>query len=339
MKKSFLFRAVAVTAALAIALSCTKEGNGDNNGNEGNEGGNGNTEYEYALIAAPQALSFGWNQPAAQSVTVTTNSPAGFTVGQPADWYTAVANGNKVIITPSTNEGDARFHELVLSAEGAPDVKILVNQDKKGEIPSSLQGSKYIVWQLDQSSAEYLGNKIILNLGENGTTCFFYIWPAGDSLVGDETASGPGFYGYMTGYMALQVGNIGWSGAGYVFTDAKGTEGQEGYEDQDITLKPVTDQIMADNGEGWFFHAAVKGTPGAGSYFTVCGNSDAEGYKVAWDDYNITANDWTEIEVPMSNLISYGWTGFAEETNNLVVGSGSTPGQKVHFDAVFIYKK
>ena len=80
MKRSFLFRAVAMTAALAIALSCTKEGNGDNNGNEGNEGGNGNTEYEYALIAAPQALSFGWNQPAAQSVTVTTNSPAGFTV-------------------------------------------------------------------------------------------------------------------------------------------------------------------------------------------------------------------------------------------------------------------
>lgn len=338
MKRIWIFKAAAVAAAMTMIFSCSKEEAGDKtNGDNGDSGNTGNAEY--ALIAAPQALSFGWNQPAAQSVTVTTNSPSGFTVGQPADWYTAVASGNKVIITPSTNEGDARFHELVLSAEGANDVKILINQDKKGEIPSSLQGSKYIVWQLDQSSAEFLGNKIILNLGENGTTCFFYIWPAGDSLVGDDTASGPGFYGYQTGYMALQVGNVGWSGAGYVFTDAKGTEGQEGYEDQDVTLKPVTDQIIADNGEGWFFHAAVKGTPGAGSYFTVCGMSDAEGYKVAWDEYNITANDWTEIEVPMSTLISYGWTGFAEETNNLVVGSGSVAGQKVHYDAVFIYKK
>lgn len=320
MKRTFLFNAMCASFALVSAIACQKEN--PDPAQPGN-GGNGG-DAQYTLIASPLSLEFGWNSTSPQTVTVTTNAPSGFVVGQTADWYDAQASGNKISVVPQVNEGEARSHDLVISAEGANSVTIRISQDAKGEIHASLQGEKYIVWQLDANSSEFLGDKIILSLAENGSTCQFMIWPNGDSLIGEES-TGPNFYGNQ-GYMALHVGTIGWSGSGYVAT------GDENF------LEPAFSQITADKGEGWYFHAAIKGTKGAGTNFQLCDVSE-KSYTVQWDSYDISENEWTEVEIPMTDVLATGWTGPVMNTNNLVVASGSHAGDKVHYDAVFIYKK
>ena len=329
MKRNLLFKTMCAMVACVGIIACEKDNGTDQTGNDGNNDGDGGSETtEYTLIASPTSLSFGWNSTSPQTITVTTNAPA-FTVGETADWYTATASGNTVTVTPTENTGEARNHQLVISAEGAADVIITISQDKQGEVHPSLQGQEYIVWQLDPTCTSSLGDKIVLSLAENMNTTHFYIWPNGDSLLADESAVGTNFYGTMDGYMALKVGSVGWSGAGYTYAPAEGGTDE---------MTPIIDAIVADS-EGWYFHAAVKGTPNAGSNFLLDVKQGGTAYEVRWDAYNVTEGEWTEIEIPMSTIVAAGWTGFGTATNNLCVRSGSRAGDRVHYDAVFIYKK
>lgn len=325
MKSSFLFKAICASFAVASIVACQK----DEPATEGNQGGNepGGGETTYTLIVNPTNVSFTANSTAPQEITVTTNAPQ-YSVGETASWYTATPNGNKVTITPvEANTGERRSHTLVISAEGASPVNVTVSQDEATEIPASLSGSKYIVWQLDANSTELLGDKIILSLATNGTTCRLDIWPDGTSMVGVES-TGPNFYGNQ-GYVALEVGNIGWSGGGYVYVDEENAgDPIEGF-----------DQIVADNGEGWYFHAAVKGTPGAGNNFALCDVSGTS-YTIKWEDHcTLSETDWQEIEIPMTEILATGWTGPVKNTNNLTIGSSTKAGDKFYYDALFIYKK
>lgn len=328
MKRNFLFRAMCAMVACAGIIACEKDnGSNEQTGNGGDD--DGGSSATYTLIASPTSIDFGWNATAPQTITVTTNAPGGFTIGETPGWYTATASGATITVTPTENTGDARNHQLVISAEGANSVTITVSQDKKGEIHPSLQGEKYIVWQLDATSTSYLGDKIILSLAENTFNTHFYIWPNGDSFIADNTASGANFYGNMDGYMALIIGNVGWTGAGYTYS------APEGGEDE---MTPIFDEIVA-NSQGWYFHAAVKGTYGAGSKFAFQEKAGASPWSVSWDSYGVNETDWKEIEIPMSEIISAGWTGFPLDSNNLICQSGTKAGDKYHYDAVFIYKK
>lgn len=325
MKKILsIFAAVAMVFAMA---SCEEEpvqdpGTGGGNGG-GTTGGN-----DYTMIASPLTLDFGWNQPSGQTVTVTTNAPDGFTIGETADWYTAEKSGaNKVIVTPQSNDGDARTHILKLHANGANDISIVINQMAKGEVAQSLKGQKYIVWQMDPTSYDFIKDKVVLNLMPNGMSSRLDIWPAGDSLIADEEATGPNFYGNQGGYVGLKVGTVGWSGGGYAY---------DGVEELAAAWKQITDV----NGEGWYLHCAVKGTKGAGNFFRLCDADPdaASSYILHWDEYDFTENDWVEIEVPMTTICAAGWLGATEGYQFTVHGSGVS-GHKFHYDAVFIYQK
>lgn len=333
MKKFFsIFAAVAMVFAMA---SCEEEPvQGPNNNGGGNGGGNtgGN---DYTMIASPLTLDFGWNQPSGQTVTVTTNAPDGFTIGETAGWYTAEKSGaNKVIVTPQSNDGEARTHILKLHANGANDISIVINQMAKGEVAQSLKGQNYIVWQMDPTSFDYIKEKVLLNLMPDGNVSRLDIWPAGDSLIADETATGPNFYGNQGGYVGLKVGNIGWSGGGYAY--GKGADDTASIEKLAAAWKQITDV----NGEGWYLHCAVKGTKGAGSFFRLCDADPdaASSYILHWDNYDFTENDWAEIEVPMTTICAAGWLGATEGYQFTVHGSGRA-GDKFHYDAVFIYQK
>lgn len=309
-------------AALAVLSACEKPETGDDGKNTGNE--DGGQSYSYTLIASPQSLSFGWSDSQPQTITVTTNAPDGYTVGETADWYTAESSGSTVTVTVEANSGEARSHDLVISATDANPVTVRISQAAAGEVDETLLGQKYIVWQLDQITAELLADRIALSFS------VFYIWD--DTFTGEDSKSMRNFYGNMTGFMALQVSGItNWSGAGWIYAPAEGEE--------DL-LTPLSDEILADNGEGWYFHAGIKGTPGAGNYLQICGKSDAANYIIRWDEYEtLSENDWTEIEIPMTDIINAGWSGFPINTNTVSVGSSSNAGDKLHMDAVFIYKK
>lgn len=324
-KKLFYLLGAALIAAFAT-VACSKDDKDNGSDDEGKTPSGGST---YTLIAAPLTLDFGWNNPAPQTVTVTTNAPDGYVVGETASWYTAVASGNKVTVTAQSNDGDARTHVLRLTAKDANDVTIVINQAAKGEIAASLQGSKYIVYTLDATSAEYLGDKIIFSMVGTDKTDI-HIWSAGETLVADETATGPGFYGINnSGYMALQTAGIGWSGGGFFYND-----------DTETDLPALWQQIHDDNGENWFFHVAFKGTKGAGNAFRFC-DSDPDAASSFWihcDDYDFTENDWTEVEIPFTTILAGGWKG-ATHNYTLTFHGGSGSGQKFHWDAMFIYKK
>lgn len=319
MKSSFLFKAICALFAVASIVACQK----DEPATEGNQGGNepGGGETTYTLIVNPTNVSFTANSTAPQEITVTTNAP-GYTVGETASWYTATPNGNKVTITPvETNTGERRSHTLVISAEGAESVNVTVSQDEVTEIPASLSGSKYIVWQLDANSMELLGDKVIANMMPDDLNRFLYIW---ENTLTPAESTGPNFYGNQ-GFMAMtQIG--GWSGAGYVNMEGEANTMISGFE-----------QIFDDSGEGWYFHAAVKGS-GTGSNFGLCGSADGHHYSIQWGDYDFNNTDWTEIEIPMTTIISAGWDGCIYGTNNMTFSTGGT-GNVMNFDALFIYKK
>ncbi len=322
MKKTFLYGLMCAAVALAGVVSCTKDdpqkgNNGDNGGNDGDQ-----TGTTYTLIASPQSLSFGWSNPAPQSVTVTTNAPEGFEVGTTADWFTAEKEGNKVVVTPQTNDGEKRTYELEIKAQGANSVKILISQEPKGEVHASLTGSEYFVWQLGASSLELLGTKVIQSFAEDPTLeRNFYIWE--NTLLGAESV-GPNFYGNQDGYMCLKVGTVGWSGAGYTAPEAAISTMQ---------------RIIDANGEGWYFHAAIKGTKGAGDSFALVGNGDDHNYAINWDDYlGDDSNEWYEVEIPMSDICAAGWN-LPAPGNTLAVYGGGTADNMISYDALFIYKK
>lgn len=323
MKKIFsIFAAVAMVFAMA---SCEEEPVQDPNNNGGTNNGGSN---DYTMIASPLTLDFGWNQPSGQTVTVTTNAPDGFTIGATADWYTAEKSGaNKVVVTPQSNNGDARTHILKLHANGANDISIVINQVAKGEVAQSLKGQNYIIWQMDPTSYDFIKDKVVLNLMPNGTTSRLDIWATGDTLIADDTATGPNFYGNQGGYVNLMSAGKGWSGGGYAY---------DGTEELAAAWKMITDV----NGEGWYLHCGIKGTKGAGNFFRLCDTDpDApSSYILHWDDYDITESDWTEVEIPMTTICAAGWLGATAGYQFTIHGSGKA-GDKLHYDAVFIYQK
>lgn len=321
MKKLSNLLICSAACMLALAVSCKKSADP-----EVNPDPQTNT---YTLIANPLTLDFGWNNPAPQTVTVTTNAPDGVVVGETASWYTATLEANKLTVTAQSNDGQARTHVLTLSANDANSVTIVVNQAEKGEIAASLQGSKYIVYTLDNTSAELLGDKIIFSM-MGGDNTRLDIWSAGDTFIADSDATGPGFYGVNgSGYMALKTNGMGWSGGGFWYADDTGT-----------VLPALWKNILDDKGEGWYFHVAVKGTKGAGNSFRICDADpdSASSYWVHCDDYEYTESDWVEIEVPFTEIIAGGWTG-ATGNYTLTFHGGSGTNQKFHWDALFIYKK
>lgn len=324
MKKTLFYALCVLAGIAAVAGSCKK-----NNRDNPDDNGGGNENATYTLIASPLTLDFGWNNPAPQTVTVTTNAPDGVVVGKTESWYTAVLDGSKVIVTAQSNTGDARTSILELTAKDANKVTIVINQAAKGEIAASLQGSKYIVYTLDATSAELLGNKIIFNMAGTDKTDI-HIWSTGDTFIADEEASGPGFYGINnSGYMALKTNGVGWSGGGFFYTD-----------DTETDLPALWKQILDDNGEGWYLHVAFKGTKGAGNSFRLCDADPdaASSYWIHCDDYDFNEADWAEVEVPFTTIVAGGWTG-ATHNYTITFHGGGGKDQKFHWDALFIYKK
>lgn len=317
-----LFYALSILASFAvIASSCGKDDDGKKSGGEENE------DAIYTLIASPLSLDFGWNNPAPQTVTVTTNSPYGVVVGKTASWYTAAVDGNKLTVTVQSNDGEARNHILELTAPKANKVTITVNQAAKGEIPASLSGSKYIVFTLDPTSAESISDKIVYNMAEHTN---IDIWATGDTFAGVE-ATGPGFYGINnSGYMALTTTGKGWSGGGFGL--------QAGTAE---AVGALWKEIVNDGGEDWYFHVAVRGTKGAGNAFRFCdANPDNEPTNlwVRCDNYDLSETDWLEIELPLKSLVSAGWVG-ATTGYVLTFHGGGGSNQNFFWDALFIYKK
>lgn len=207
------------------------------------------------------------------------------------------------------------------------------NNDKDAP---SLQGSNYYVFFLDATSTEKIKGKIDGNFSIDDVFIHWYIW---ENTYAAQDPVGKNFYGVAgEGWMAMTVGQVGWSGAGWACDSL-----------------PEMNKLAAvyNNPEGYYFHVAMKSTDNA-SHCMIFGGTDSEVKIAIGGDYvdngttyvkyaDLTRDgEWNEIEIPMSDLFDKGLVYGDNNTKgaNLVSFlSGGVSGTSLQFDAMFIYKK
>lgn len=322
-KRNFLMMAASLLFVAAGTIACDKD-----NTNGTDDPGD---PTDKTLIVAPATANFGWHNPAEITLTVTTDA-ASWTIGSTAAWYTAEKSGdNKIVLTAQSNDGAARTHTLTISAPGAPDATVAVKQDAVQELHASLQGSEYILLQLDDASFSFIESKVVGNFIpddiEGGNNLFF--WEG----LGAGTTVGMNFYGYDVGWVALVTSGAagaGWSGGGY-------NHGELAAPD----FSAVDDD--------WYFHVAMKGTPETTFELILdCGNGSTGEYKFnvgTGTDWPLSMSEWTEIEIPFSTILDAGWVGKTNEEigaagcNSFNFLTGNVDGVELQWDALFLYKK
>lgn len=178
-------------------------------------------------------------------------------------------------------------------------------------------------------------------------TRWFYIWD-NTFLAGDGSYPGIGFSDLQSeGYTSIQVGTVGWSGAGFN-VNKPGATTPAGYNG--INVAHWNDNTR--------FHLAYR-TPGVAptSFALIIADSDAEGdapAKVALgDNFNdngaifpaiagVITEEWQAVDISFADLkkfcptfnpgASATWTG-----NILSVLGGGTTGRAVSLDAFYFY--
>lgn len=209
-------------------------------------------------------------------------------------------------------------------------------KEKPVDDPQSLKGSNYNLFFLDATSTKKVEDKVAGNFSIDDNLIHWYIW---EGTYTAEDPVGKNFYGVAgEGWMAMTVGNVGWSGAGWAC-------------DSLSEMNKLAE--VYNNPEDYYFHIAMKSTDDA-SHLLIFGGTGSE-VKVAiggnYEDGGVTYTkyadltrdgEWNEIEIPMSYLFEKGLVYGDKNTKgaNLVSFlSGGKSGVSLQFDAMFIYKK
>ena len=213
------------------------------------------------------------------------------------------------------------------------------NQGGTTDGTASLQGSAYAPVYLDAVSLESVKTKVVADLTVDDVNRFLYVWEG--TYIGVESA-GLNFYDEAAGYLSLQVGTAGWSGAGFCITAPE----QAGF----CQLSEISD---------WYLHFAYKPTKDIAQLMTIIWANKE--YKFAYGkDYveysssgdgsivathkavaplsgTVTLNTWNEYEICLEDM----GIDFSQPTtgNYLVLNTDPVTGNMVNLDAVFFYKK
>lgn len=204
---------------------------------------------------------------------------------------------------------------------------------------ASLKGSAYVPVVIDEESAKAIEKKIVADLRVDDVNNFLYVWS--DTYVAGEGA-GLNFY-EGAGYTSLVVGNVGWSGAGFIHEAAAGE------------LEPFVNNDL----DKWYFHLAYKTNDATVAHRVqiLWGPKDATtdyAFAIAADfndngtitkvvnpisnNGKVVANEWNEYEIPLKDMgIDFTQKLFA--TNYITVLSGGAAGTQLNLDAIFFYKK
>lgn len=203
-------------------------------------------------------------------------------------------------------------------------------------------GSKYDVILLDNASIESLSKsgKTVQDLRVDDTNRFLYIW---DNTFVPGDGSYPGVGTHSDGYTALEVSNIGWSGAGFCLVNTAGD------------FKHFTDDTH--------FHVGLRTTNGLNSLALIIADGNKFGDTNAkWSPAKISVGaeafvdqsvtfplvgnfpadgDWTGIDITFAQLKKL-WPSFdykAEEFGGNIVSilAGGATGKNICLDALYFY--
>lgn len=180
-------------------------------------------------------------------------------------------------------------------------------------LPECLTGTNYYPIVLDAVTYESIKNKVVADIRVDDYNTHLWVW---NNTYVAGTAIGPNYFGEVEGWIALQVGTVGWSGAGFCCYDAARLSLMA-----DITANPA-DYVL---------HLAMKSQDAATHEIVLYSDGGAEA-KIAIDvngAYGYARDgEWHAIEIPMTAFTNQGllWTA------NL--GAGAVPGDNVTVEPV-----
>lgn len=175
-------------------------------------------------------------------------------------------------------------------------------------LPECLKGSDYYPIVMDAVTFGNIESKVSADLRVDDFNTHLWIW---ENTYVAGTSTGPNYFGEVEGWVALQVGSVGWSGAGFCCYDPAKLS-----KLADITANPA-DYVL---------HLAMKSQDAATHEFVFYSDSGAEA-KLAVDVDGVYGyardGEWHAIEVPMTYFTNNGllWTS--------ALGAGSVPGNNV----------
>jgi hypothetical protein len=202
------------------------------------------------------------------------------------------------------------------------------------DFKSSLMGTEYYIVSMDGVTATKLGTKVKSDFRPDELIKFLYIW---DNTFVAGTSSGPNAFGEVEPWVALSVGTVGWSGAGFNVKDGAALD----------KLAAIT-----ANPDKYYLHIGIKSKSAATFVIGMDGQSNVK-FAIGPNAFNDNGTiiqpladfprdgEWQKIEIPMSTLKTKGLlysTGMGEK-NVFWFLAGGVAGTELNFDGVFIYKK
>jgi hypothetical protein len=199
-----------------------------------------------------------------------------------------------------------------------------------------LQLSANELWPiiLGETVGAKVENAVVASLAPNDETNFLYIW---SETYTPQEATGLNFYGDTDGYLALKVGNSGWSGAGFCLTES-GTSWQD--------ANALRQKIVA-NPDNYYLHLAIKSTDNYSHKFYLFGN-ESVGFVLGptavyngtiYDDFD-RDGEWHGFFIPMSQFAdALQTTSVAAGVNVFVFLSEGVQGAQLNLDAVYFCDK
>lgn len=236
----------------------------------------------------------------------------------------------------------AAIAAMLFACGEKPDDSGTPNPDEgKTENPSNggnssyacLNGSNYYPIVMDAVTYETIKGRVVADLRVDDTTTWLWIW---ENTYVAGTSTGPNYFGEVEGWVALQVGTVGWSGAGFCCYDPAKLS-----KLADVTANPA-DYVL---------HLAMKSQDNATHEIVLYSDGGAEA-KIAIDvtgAYGYPRDgEWYAIEVPMTVFTNNGllWTAnlgaganpTTQEGGHNVMAVLSGASGALNLDACFIYK-
>ncbi len=236
----------------------------------------------------------------------------------------------------------AAIAAMLFACGEKPDDSGTPNPDEgKTENPSNggnssyacLNGSNYYPIVMDAVTYETIKGRVVADLRVDDTTIWLWIW---ENTYVAGTSTGPNYFGEVEGWVALQVGTVSWSGAGFCCYDPAKLS-----KLADVTANPA-DYVL---------HLAMKSQDNATHEIVLYSDGGAEA-KIAIDvtgAYGYPRDgEWYAIEVPMTVFTNNGllWTAnlgaganpTTQEGGHNVMAVLSGASGALNLDACFIYK-
>lgn len=316
----------AVAMATLALVACVKPGDKPNGGDEPDQPGK---EADLVLSETSKSIEID------ETFDLTANVAAEFTVNKEDIVQLVPANDGKSVKVTGVGEGSVILTATTKGGQTKTCVVKVAKKEDPTQPAGSLKGSQ--IWPIILDGDAYAANesKIVASFQPNDVDQFLYVWPDGTSYVGGD-GEGLNSLG-NTGYTALVVGTLGWSGAGFCLTDAG-----NGWE----AAKALNDAIVA-NPDQYALHLAIKSTDdqahtfywmGSDATKVVIGKEAFDGGKVIGDFPR--DGGWHEFDIEMAEFASaLASADVKAGVNVFCLLSGGNAGRQLNLDAVYFYKK